>query len=33
MEEQSNQNKVPTLYEWAGGVNVIEELITKFYEM
>ncbi len=24
--------KVPTLYEWAGGMPVFEELISKFYE-
>lgn len=24
--------KIPTLYEWAGGMPVFEELITKFYD-
>lgn len=26
------EKKIPTLYEWAGGQKVIEELIVKFYD-
>ncbi len=26
------QQNVPTLYEWAGGINAMEELFLKFYQ-
>lgn len=32
MEEHKKQIHPPTLYEWAGGLEVIQELIIKFYD-
>lgn len=32
MNEQNGQAHPPTLYEWAGGSEVITELINKFYD-
>jgi len=31
-KKKEQQNKTPTLYEWAGGLEVIQELIVKFYD-
>lgn len=28
----AEEKKTPTLYEWAGGLEIIEELIEKFYD-
>ena len=30
--EESNNKYPPTLYEWAGGMPVFEDLIVKFYD-
>jgi len=27
-----NNNNIPSLYEWAGGLDIIKELIVKFYD-
>ncbi len=32
MKEPNRQNQPPTLYEWAGGLEIIKKLITKFYD-
>jgi len=31
-EKDKGNKKAPTLYEWAGGLEVIQELIDKFYD-
>jgi hemoglobin len=31
-EHSEQQNTIPTLYEWAGGLEMIERLIIKFYD-
>ena len=32
MTDNNSTNKIPTLYEWAGGMPVIERLMDVFYE-
>ncbi|HEY4149798.1 MAG TPA: group II truncated hemoglobin [Chitinophagaceae bacterium] len=32
MEPQPQQNTIPSLYEWAGGMEVFEKLIVVFYK-
>ncbi len=31
-ENKEQKEKIPTLYEWAGGLETIENLIIKFYD-
>lgn len=31
-EQEIKEKRIPTLYEWAGGKEAFENLITKFYE-
>lgn len=32
MEQQLSNNPIPSLYEWAGGMKVFEDLIIRFYK-